>query len=296
MSEFVILGERFRADQGGRRQRTRTGQRRIERGLTVLLAAIATAVLGAAAFLVLPSTLRITRFEVSGARTMSEADVLRAALVHGNEYFFGVDPSSIRKALLSDPRIEEASVSLAFPNRLHISLTERTPAAIVIVEAGGRLQPVYIDAAGVAYAFASGKTNDSATDSVTDSATASARTDLPILSGLRFENFRPGLRLPAEFVPVLRSIGAIEESSPVLLQAFSEIKLVKPKYGEPELLLYSLHHRLPVRTGPVLNEATLRSIILVLDVLDSRGLADGAEEIDFRTGTVVYRVKGGQAG
>jgi cell division protein FtsQ len=258
---------------------------RAERFLSILVATIGAAVLAVAAFLVLPGALRITRYTVTGNATMATADVLGAALVRGNEHFFSVDTDAMRAALLAEPRVAAATVSRVFPNGLRIAVTERQPAAFVLVEEEGRAVPVCIDEAGVAYAWAK--------DALSG---VSGASDLPVLSGIRFEGFRLGTRLPAEFVPTLAAIGEIERKAPALLAAFSEIKLVKPAHGEPELLLYSLHYRVPVRTGAVLNESTLRSIILVLDVMGSNGLADGVKEIDFRTGTVVYRVKEGQSG
>jgi cell division protein FtsQ len=273
----------YQVHEGQKAARRKGARAGIERSLAFLLAALGAAILAAAAFVILPGALRVTRYSVSGATTMGEAEVLGAALVHGNEYFFSLDTEAMRASLLREPRIAAASVSKVFPNGLRIAVTERRPAAIVLVEGDGKLVPACLDETGMAFAWAADVLKDGA-------------GDLPILSGIRFENFRLGTRLPAEFAPALASIGQVARTAPALLAAFSEIKLVKPAWGEPELLLYSLHHRVPVRTGAVLNESTLRSIILVLDVLGSRGLADGVKEIDFRTGTVVYRVKEGQPG
>jgi len=61
-------------------------------------------------------------------------------------------------------------------------------------------------------------------------------------------------------------------------------------------VLYPLHSRIPVRAEAVLSRSTLRSIILVLDVLGTRGMASSVEELDFRGGKVVYRSKEGQTG
>jgi cell division protein FtsQ len=265
---------------------------RFERSLEVLILVLGLVIAVAAILFFVPSALKVSRYEISGASSLSNAEVLSAALIHGNEYYFSLDTDRIRAALLAEPRIAAATVTRRFPNGLAISIVERHPTAIVLVEEGGRQRSVYLDEAGVAFAYAA-----SAATAKPDSAGAvNARSDVPVISGLRFEDFKLGTKLPQAFVPVLSSLAAIEKGSPSLLAAFSEIKLVKPAYGEPELLLYPLHHRIQVRTGAVLNEETLRSIILVLDVLASRGLADGLEEIDFRTGTVVYRLKGGQAG
>ena len=97
-------------------------------------------------------------------------------------------------------------------------------------------------------------------------------------------------------------MGSIRASEPALLTAVSEIRVVSTGAGPAtgtapvELLIYPLNQRIPVRASATLDAPTLRSIILVLDVLGTKGLAATVQEIDFRTGTVVYRNKEGQPG
>lgn len=127
---------------------------------------------------------------------------------------------------------------------------------------------------------------------------------VPVLSGIRFEGFRLGTRLPPAFAGLLNSLGEIQASEPALLAAISEIRVVTaaPSDGATyspaiaELLIYPLNQRIPVRASASLDVSSLRSIILVLDVLGTRGIAASVQEIDFRTGTVVFRSKEGQSG
>lgn len=270
----------------GSRGRRAAAAGRVERGLGILLASLGLALLVAAAFAVVPPSLKVRRIVVAGETTMSEAELREAALVHGNEYLFSADTGAMERALRQCPRIASAKVERLFPDALRITVAERKPVAAVLVETEGRLEPVYLDAKGMAFAFASADKGGA----------GGLRADLPLLTGFKFEDFRLGTSLPPEYGPIFSSLAELEAKAPALLGAFSEIKVVKPAYGEPELLLYPLHHRLPVRTGAALNEATLRSIILVLDVLGSRGMENSVAEIDFRTGTVVYRIKEGQSG
>jgi cell division protein FtsQ len=269
---------------GEEKQRVQTG-RRGEKGIGIFLASLGLALLLAAAFLVVPPTLRVRRLEVRGNTMMSAAEVREAALIHETEYLFSANTTAMEKALLQCPEVSSARVERVFPDALRISIVERAPVALVLVESEGRTEPVYLDSKGVAFAFASKRTGS-----------AKPAGELPLITGFKFQDFRLGTALPREYAPILASLAQLEVSSPALLGAFSEIRVVKPSYGEPELLLYPLHYRVPVRTGPALNEATLRSIILVLDVLGSRGLSTTLAEIDFRTGTVVYRIKEGQSG
>lgn len=250
------------------------------------LAVTATLVIAAAVVLFAPSILRVTRYEISGNASMTREDVLSSALIHEKEYFFSLDAARVKAALEADPRVASASVSKRFPNAFRIAVKERAAVAAVLVAIDGRSSAVFIDAEGVAFAEAGQE----------------EAASVPVLSGLRFEGFRLGARLPPALTVLVASLGDILASEPALLAAISEIRVVKPSSaapsgGEaPELLIYPLNQRIPVRANASLDAPTLRSIILVLDVLGTRGIAASVQEIDFRTGTVVYRSKEGQSG
>jgi cell division septal protein FtsQ len=252
---------------------------RPERALSALLAAAALLVLLAAAVLLVPPAMRVTRYVISGNASMSREEVLSAALIHDREYFFSIDTARVAAALSADPRVASATASRLFPNGLRISVKERVAVAAALASIKGRTAAVCIDSEGVAFAEASAET-------------AAA---VPVLSGLRFEDFRLGTRLPPALAALVASIGKIQAAEPALLSAISEIRVVATK-AAPELLIYPLGQRVPVRAGASLDAPTLRSIILVLDVLGTKGIAADVREIDFRTGTVVYRSKEGPTG
>ena len=268
----------------GKKARAAVARDPAVRGIVLLLLVAAVVALVAAAALLLPSALRITHYEVAGTATMSRSEVLSAALIHDKEYFFTTDPRRVRANLLADPRIADARVRRIFPDGLRIVVSERKPVAAALAELDGEERLVLIDDTGMAFA---------ATD---PSKEPEGVENLPLVSGIRFEGFRPGTKLPDDLAPFFASLGEIEREDGALLSAFSEIRLVKPRFGETELVLYPVQYRIPVRAAAVLNASTLRSIILVLDVLGSRGLGASVAEIDFRTGTVVYRSKEGQSG
>lgn len=275
------------AAPAARRASRRAGVSAAERVLSALLVLAAALALVAAAVFVLPPLLRITRYEVSGNATMSQSELLSAALIHDKEYFFSLDARRVEAALEAQPRIESAKVTKLFPNGLSIAVVERKAVATALAEIGGRTAAVSLDAQGVAFAEAS-------------PAEAAAA---PVLSGLRFEDFRMGTRLPPPIASILASLGSVAAAEPGLLSAISEIRLVSSPRLESsqgasapsEVLLYPLNQRIPVRVGATFDSQTLRSIILVLDVLGTKGIAGSVEEIDFRTGTVVYRTKEGQS-
>lgn len=268
------------------------GRAGLERSLGILLGAVFVALLATAVFLFAPSVFRLTHFEISGAETLSREEIIEASLVREGTYLFAIDPERVAASLRACPRIAEARVERLFPNGLRIGIKERRVVALVLAEVEGRVQLVELDAEGVA--FASSSPAPAGKEGARNGALVA--DGIPLVSGLRFDGFRPGTRLPTGLLPLFSSLAEIEAKAPALLSAFSEIRVVKPRYGELELLLYPLHHRIPVRVAASLNEATLRSIILVLDVLSSRGIAESVEEIDFRTGTIVYRTKEGQSG
>ena len=283
MSEFAVPRARGASRRGP-----------AERALLGLALAALAAAFAAGAVLALPSLFRITRYDIRGARAMSREEILSAALLRGGEPFFSLDPERVRAALEAEPRIAGAEVRRRFPNGLAIELRERVPVATLLVESGGAQLPAYLDAEGVAFALAYGPGAASSPASRGPGGCYAPPETLPLLSGLRVEGFRPGIRLPAELSASLAALGRIAAAEPALLAAFSEIKLSRSRYGETELLLYPLRGRAPVRIGAVPSAGDLRAAILVLDVLGSGDGGRTVSEIDFRTGTVVYRGKEGQ--
>jgi hypothetical protein len=196
-----------------------------------------------------------------------------------------VDSERVKAALEAEPRIAKAEVAKLFPNGLKIAVRERKAVASALAVVDGRETIVCLDSEGVAFA----------------EATADEAASVPAISGIRFEGFRPGMRLPSVVAKLLASLGGIRSTEPALLSAISEIRIVAADAGsgqaqEPELLIYPLHYRIPVRAGASLDAPTLRSMILVLDVLGTRGIADTVRELDFRSGRAVYRSKEGQSG
>jgi hypothetical protein len=299
MSDYAALGAQPRSGGASADRREERGGRRAEGFVFLLLALAALTALAAAAALVLPSALRVTRYEISGNASLSREDILSAALIHDREFFFAVDAPRVKAALEAEPRIAGADVVKLFPNGLRITVRERKPVVSALATIDGRAAAVCLDGEGVAFA----------------EATSEEAASVPVLSGIRFEGFRPGTRLPPAVAKLLASIGEIRSSEPALLAAVSEIRIVSSgaageglgpgvssgvasgvASGEPELLVYPLHYRIPVRAGASLDAPTLRSMILVLDVLGTRGIAGTVREIDFRSGRVVYSTKEGQPG
>lgn len=276
MREATLAREAW-AELGGREADSRvpTGSpaRALGIGLATMAAMAALALV--AAFLVLPS-LRLKRVEIDGAGGLSRDEIFSYAGVAAGDSLLSIDPARVAAGLVSCPKIKSARVDARLPDALHIELVPRSALLLILVDTGTGLEPACLDADGVVYAAAA------------DAASAGA---LPLLSGVAFEGFRYGDALPAPFSALLGSIAAIASSEPGLLDALSEIRAVDRGGGRFELLLYALHYRVPVRTGSTLSGELLRSMILVLDVIRSEGLDDGAKELDFRSGAPVLRSK-----
>lgn len=250
-------------------------------GLRIFAAFILLAGLGAIGYFGLPEATRITKVKVDGMKSVSEADVIPALALTADVNLINADLAAMESRVAADPRIASVRIRRVLPDGLSVELTERSPVAAVLVEEGSVSRQVLVDAEGVAYAYAD---------------SSPSQMGIPVLSGIRFENFKPGQRLPDYLSPLLGDIARIGKEKPSLLSAFSEIRIVKLADNEAELLLYPLHRAIPVRMPPALDADKLVSALLLLDILSGRESSDGIEEIDFRTGTVVYRTKEGQPG
>lgn len=265
---------RFEALPAEDRGRRRRGGRPLLAVLGVLLGVLALTI-GVA---YLASTLRLQRFEVAGAGNLEAAEVVAASGLKPGSRLLGLDLGGAVRRLESWAPVAGARAKFLFPDAVRLEILERKPVAYVLVDQDAATLPVAVDAEGVSFAE------------------RASVGDLPVLSGLRFESWSPGTRLPDYLAPTLASLGALEAADPALLSLFSEIRVERSKWGEVELLLFPLHHAIPVRTGPRLDASLLRSIVLVLDALDKGGLAPGVGELDFRSGTVVFRSKEGRSG
>jgi hypothetical protein len=227
-------------------------------------------------FLVIPA-MAITRFEVLGASTM-DADELRYWTgLPDKPYWFSLDTAAVQGSLLEHPRVAEATVVRVFPNRLRVTVVERSPVAVVYARgASGRTEAHCVDGNGVVFASAS---------------TYTEAFDLPVLSGLEIHGLRYGLKLDGAFLTIMSSLAGLQRSEPALLAAISELRVVTKEGSPAELLIYPARYRVPVRVRPALDAGLLKSILLVLDVVEGEGLGPTIRELDMRTDTYVYRTK-----
>ena len=239
------------------------------------------ACIGAALYVSIPEVTRVAKVSVLGMANTTEKEIVDALGLTPESSLANVNLRAMEASILANPKVAAAHVRRALPDKLVVELAERKAVACVLVTEEIGTKSIAIDADGVAFAYM---------DSIVDSGR------LPVLSGIRFERFAPGQRLPEYLRPLLRDIAELSRETPSPLEAFSEIKIEKISDSEAELLLFPSGKTVPIRMPARLTKASLSSALLVLDILAGRQGAENVDEIDFRTGTIVYRTKEAQAG
>jgi cell division protein FtsQ len=222
---------------------------------------------------IIPATTKIN-LSVKGSSGIGVDELCALTGLSGNEKWISFNTGAVAARLASNPLFEAVSVEKKFPDRVVITLIERVPVAVSFGTVDGRTVPVAIDQNGVVFRVGN----------------IPAGTNLPLVTGLTFENPVAGMRLNPRLNPLLKDLSDLEEKNPVLLSSVSEIKIAQKTYGGYDLVVYPVHTRVRVRTDKALNEAALQYMMLVLDVV--KDLSLNIDEIDIRAGTVAYHVKG----
>jgi cell division protein FtsQ len=229
-------------------------------------------------FFIAPN-LVIGNITISGDASVVRSEVLRAAGLTGKVGYFSVDAPAIEQALKAWPAFRDAKVEKVFPDTVRIRVLGRKPVAIAFTDLAGSPVPLAFDSEGVIFQQAEGISDWS----------------LPVISGLRFEGETMGARLPASIVAFLGKLNKIRESSPAVFNYFSEFKIQKKDADSIDVIAYPVSRNVPIRIGGDLDLDQARLIIMVLDVMQKERILDRVEELDFRTGEIVYRLKGSVA-
>jgi cell division protein FtsQ len=205
---------------------------------------------------------------------LSDEEILSyGGVVNGGSYL-EIDSQLVAERLESIPFVASALVEKKFPGSLVISLAEREAVATTIAEVDGRSIPLYISADGVLFPHPGLQSSD-----------------LPVISGLDIPRISGEMRLPMHLVTFLGELEAIRSSSPELYRLISELKFVKKNGNDYEVLIFPSHRQIRVRIGTSLDKQLLTYMMMILDVVAGQELASELEEIDFRTGEVVYRIR-----
>jgi cell division protein FtsQ len=252
---------------------------KIEKGLKVLIiAAAAILILELIWLLAVSPCMPLAKIETLPFPGMSREEIIAAAGIGERSSYISVKTAQAERALQELYQVESARVIKRFPNAVKIVLIPRSAAGMSLARLDGQLAPVYFDRTGMVFKIGM-RTDETAQD----------LPHLPVISGLVFENPSLGMKLPPLFGPLLSRLEAIRDSSPELLAAISEIRINRKAFDGFDLVLYPVHNPVRVRLEPDLNEASLRYVMLMLDVFASKH--SEIEEIDFRAETASYKEK-----
>ncbi|MDR0998138.1 MAG: FtsQ-type POTRA domain-containing protein [Treponema sp.] len=276
-----MSGESFRFKSAATGRNVSPG---IEKGLKALIiAAAAILVLELVWLLAVSPCMPLTKVEVSPFPGMSREEIIAAAGIGERSSYVSVKALQAARSLEALYEVESASVIKRFPNGVKIVLIPRSAAGVSLARLDGKLTPVYFDRTGLVFKIGRGNGED-----------LRNLPQPPLISGLVFENPSLGMRLPALFGPLLARLEAIRDASPELLAAISEIRINRKTFDGFDLVLYPVHNPVRIRLEPDLNEASLRYVMLMLDVFASKH--SEIEEIDFRAETASYKEKGAPSG
>ncbi|HUX12892.1 MAG TPA: FtsQ-type POTRA domain-containing protein [Spirochaetia bacterium] len=267
---------------GGARgaRRNRSVRRTVElekqtsrRSLLILVGGLA---LIAAVILVFQYTIAprmlIRTFNVESDLDVPGGTILQIAGVTDRPGFFSLDAAQVVRRLEAWAPVKHATAVKVFPDTLRITVTGRKPVGTAMVNDGGKEFPVAFDDQGVV--FASGP--------------EVAKWDLPVFSGIKFQNFNIGVTLPPMLLDFVKEVKDLKMSAPGLYDLISEYRIVPRNDNEFDVLLYPIHHRVAIEIGPHIDRTLCMYILRVLDVMDRQGSIGKLKEIDFRTNDVVY--------
>lgn len=223
--------------------------------------------------------LKIDRVQVESPASvaLSSMEILELAGITGGESYFAIDAAEVEKRLLENNLIQSVLVEKHFPSEIRIVVEGREPFAIAFMDMDGRTVPVTLDREGVIFEIGEG---------VTD-------YELPVISGLTFQNLKLGTQLPSMFIPYLSRLSAVKESSGQLFEQISEIKFVEKSEGAFDVVIYPVNSSIRIRTSSDISDKLLQQMFTVLDVMEENGIDKQTDELDFRGGKIVYKVKEG---
>jgi len=210
--------------------------------------------------------------EVHGFSGLNRDEVLSLAGIDENSSYISTNVKDVKERVSGHILVESAVVMKKFPDRLSIFLTAREAAAVALMRVNSGQLPLLIDRNGVFF-----KIGDP----------ASAQTaNLPVISGL--DNPQLNMRLPVSLVALVKNLSEMASSSPELLSAISEIRIEPKTWDGYDFVLFPVHSSIRVRIEDTLSEATLRYVLLMLNVIENS--ESKPEEIDFRSGMGSYRI------
>ena len=212
---------------------------------------------------------------ISGQVNYSAEDIAMLLLPMNSSSWLDFDVDQAVSLLCSESGIANARVEKKFPDKIFVSVSERTPVAVTFASEKGHSYPLQIDKYGVLFPVNPRVKLD--TNSV------------PIVSGLPIEYVTDGARIADKFKPLIEQISAIGAKSSKYFASISEICVIPKEFGNYELALIPSQSKIRVLTDRSLNEDSLNYMMIVLDVLNL--LDTEVTEVDLRYGSVSCKTK-----
>jgi hypothetical protein len=248
----------------------RSSKRWILPTVTLLLGLVLFGQLGY--YVLIAPRLLITRVEVNGLYGLTDQEILAAGGIHSGMLYHHADPDQIRLGILSLAQIRDLEVERIFPGTIRLNLELRTPLALVFEQGNF----YHIDKEGVVF--------------------ASRQEQLyqgPILSGLTYEQWGDGYRVPYKYRAFLADLESIKLEQPHVFRLFSQFMFQQESSDGFSVWLYPTHLQNRVRLGSRFTPDQALMLIRVLHMLEGRPDYNQINEIDFRTGNVIISRAGG---
>jgi cell division protein FtsQ len=284
-----VFALRDRTGRGEERSLSRWARRAL-----VILSALCSLVLFAR-FAAVP-IMEIRHVVVQSDMPLTDEQVLAISGIRGDEHWYSIATADIQKRLEANPLVRRAEVRRIFPNTVRMTVWGRQPAALVLAASAGRSLPVLVDGDGVVFKIC----------------TTSEEVDLPVITGLDVGETGLGAQLPHAYASLFANLRALRERAPSLFRLVSEVRILPPssfaasvssaEYGvlaervlpyrdaSFDVLLYLTNSPVPVRARGAIDESLLKYTLMVLDLLSKQGIVKDIQELDTRSGDVVYRV------
>jgi cell division protein FtsQ len=276
MSEILIF------DKYGKRTNRNASRRTGRESSFNKLLLIAVAVLGL--FLIgelvfhffIAPRLMVRNFVIRSDLPLSKEEILSIAGAEENAFYYSIDAEQVRRALEDVPMVRQAVVEKVFPDALHITLYGRSPLSMLFFTTpDGASIPVAVDDQGVIFEIG----------------TTLSEWDLPVITGIQFKRLEVGMQLPDMLHPLLLDLQRLRQEDPEIYRLISELRLIPKSTGAPEVLLYPIQYPIRLRLAGRLDAVVLRNAAVIMDLLAEQQLLKGIEELDMRTGAVVYRME-----
>ena len=202
---------------------------------------------------------------------LSNKQIVALSGFTGNVSIFNVDTSAMEARIETYPSVKDAAVHEQFPNKLLIEITPRTPVAAIL--AGDWAHAFCVDGEGVLFRA------------------PYPENGLPILSGIKTSEIKYGDRVQGSLKPMLEGLEMLRVNGPVIYNLLSEIKVQRLGDEEYDGWLYFSHSKVKVRTDLDFSREQMENIVLMIDLVEKQELASGIEELDFRSGSVVLKMR-----